>query len=168
VRNPVTVRKLKFDGSAKRDWAGELVDTVGESWFVVYHPETGHRTEAGAAVVHALRYYGMDCPLSVLVCFDALGRVLEYQCDAALPATISGSQISFVDLDLDVMADADLHYGLRDEDEFARRSAEMAYTAEVVSAAWAGVRLAKALIEGRAFPFDGSAERLLGRVLAAS
>jgi hypothetical protein len=43
----------------------------------------------------------------------------------------------------------------------------MAYPPKVIAAARAGVALAIELIEARQLPFDGSAERLLGRVLAA-
>lgn len=44
MRNPVTVTKLKFDGTAKPDWSGEIVDAIGDRWLVVYHPDTGHHT----------------------------------------------------------------------------------------------------------------------------
>jgi protein associated with RNAse G/E len=167
MRNPVVVTKQKFDGTAKPDWTGDLVDAIGDRWLVVYHKDTGHHTTTGNPVPHALRYYGMDCPLSILVCFDALGNVIEYQCDAALPAELQGRQITFVDLDLDVMADAELSYYTRDHEVFAQRSVAMGYPPEVVAAAYAGVRLAIELIESGAAPFDGSASGILGRVLAA-
>jgi protein associated with RNAse G/E len=167
MHNPVTVTKRKFDGTAKPDWVGDLVDAVGDRWLVVYHPDTGYHTTAGELVPHALRYYGMDCPLSILVCFDRLGNIIEYQCDAALPAEIHGRHITFVDLDLDVMADAALRYHTRDEEVFALRSVAMAYPPEVIAAAHAGIGLAIDLLESRAMPFDGSASGILGRVLAA-
>lgn len=93
--------------------------------------------------------------------------MLEYQCDAALPSIVRGREISFVDLDLDVMADARLLPRLRDEESFARHVRSMSYPPEVVEASWEGVRLARELMEMRACPFDGSAELLLGRILAA-
>ncbi|MEO9255461.1 MAG: hypothetical protein ABI305_07980, partial [Tepidiformaceae bacterium] len=146
---------------------GDLVDVIGEHWLVVYHSEPSHVTEGGAQVAQCLRYYGMDCPLSILVSFDAIGRVLEFQCDASLPAKRDGREISFVDLDLDVMAGPDLQHHLRDEDTFAVHTQTMAYPHEVIASARAGVSLAVELIEGRHLPFDGSAERLLGRLLAS-
>ena len=72
-----------------------------------------------------------------------------------------------VDLDLDVMADNDLRYYVRDEDTFAEHTQSMRYTRGVVASAREGVRLAIELIEGHELPFDGSADRLLGRLLAA-
>ncbi|MEP7216227.1 MAG: hypothetical protein ABI782_08230, partial [Anaerolineaceae bacterium] len=84
-----------------------------------------------------------------------------------LPAVLRGREISFLDLDLDVMADARLILRLRDEETFAENQESMAYPPEIAARAWAGVQLARELIEARACPFDGSAELLLGRILAA-
>lgn len=167
MRNPVTTRKLKFNGQAKRDWHGDLVDAVGDRWLVVYYVDPPHRTEAKAEITHCIRYFGLDVPLSVLVSFDALGQVLEYQCDAGLPAVVRGREISFIDLDLDIMADVRLIPRLRDEATFAQNQRSMAYPPEIAARAWEGVGLARELMEARACPFDGSAELLLGRILAA-
>lgn len=134
---------------------------------MVYYADPPHRTEGGHTIAHCLRFFGLDLPLSVLVSFDSLGRVLEYQCDAALPAVVRGREISFVDLDLDIMADARLNPRLRDEGAFAQHCESMAYPPEIAARAWEGVGLARELMEARVCPFDGSAELLLGRILAA-
>jgi len=167
VRNPVTTRKLKYNGSAKPDWHGDLVDAIEGRWLMVYYADPPHRTEAKAEIAHCLRYFGLDIPLSVLVSFDALGRVLEYQCDAALPALVNGREISFIDLDLDIIADSQLIPRLRDEDAFSQNERSMAYPPEIVAQAWEGISLARELMETHDCPFDGSAELLLGRILAA-
>jgi hypothetical protein len=164
VRNPVVTRKLKFDGSAKPAWRGDLVGADDE-WLVVYYDSPPHTTGAGESVAHALRYFSLALPLSVLVCFDTAGRVLEYQCDAGLPARINGRSIDFVDLD--VMALADGSHFVRDHDTLARNAAAMAYSEEAVTAAHEGIRLAEELLEHGAFPFDGHPALTLGRVLAA-
>ena len=158
---------MKYDGQAKPAWHGDLVEAIGERWVVVYYAEPPHRSEGGARIAHCLRYFGLDIPLSVLVSFDELGREIEYQCDAALPSVVKGREISFVDLDLDVMADWSLNARLRDAATFARHREAMAYPPEVVAAAWEGVRLAREWMEVRALPFDGSPSLLLGRILAA-
>ncbi len=167
MNNPVTTRKLKFDGTAKRPWDGDLVDAIGDHWLVVYYESPPHLTEAGETIAHALRYFGMDCPLSVLVCFDAAGRVLEWQADAGLPSRLDGRTIDFVDLDIDLMVDADGHARVRDIFDFERNRRAMAYSDEAVAAAYAGILLAQELFAAGECPFDGSAEAILGRVLAA-
>lgn len=166
MRNPVETRKLKFDGSTKPSWHGDLVDAVEDRWLVVFFeaPAYGIR---GEAVAYALQFYGMRQPLSILVCFDGAGNVMEWQCDAGLPARISGRVIEFTDLDLDVMVNPDGTYYVRDVEDFEARSAAIGYTEEARQAAWKGVALALLLVKRKRYPFDESAEALLGRVLAA-
>jgi len=89
VRNPVETRKLKFDGSAKAAWNGDRVEASPGGWMVVFYEQPAHEA-AGAPVTYALRYFHTELPLSVLVSFDAAGEALEYQCDAALAASIDG------------------------------------------------------------------------------
>ncbi|MDZ7729082.1 MAG: DUF402 domain-containing protein [Dehalococcoidia bacterium] len=167
MRNPVRSHKVKYDGSGKGPWEGDLVDAIGERWLVVFYEPPPQRTSAGNDAAFALRYHGMDCPLSVLVYFDHRGDVLEYHCDAALPATISGRDIRFVDLDIDVIADASLATHERDHEQFAANRERMGYDNEAIAAAEAGVALAYELMRTGATPFDGHPAALLGRLLAA-
>ena len=133
-------------------------------WLVVYfdHPEYAIRE---VPVAHALQYFGTRHPLTILVCFDEERRVLEWQCDACLPAIRVGERIEYVDLDLDVMVNPDGTYYVRDLEDFQERSVSLAYSEEAKAAAWKGVALALLLVKRGRFPFDGSAERVLGEVL---
>ena len=167
MRNPVTTTKRKFDGSAKPPWQGDLVEAGPDGWLVVYYEHPPHAVGAESAV-HALRYFSLQLPLSILASFDSAGSLLEFQCDAGLPATIRGREIDFVDLDLDLMVAPDGAAIERDHDTFARNRERMGYTVDAVAAACEGLRLAHELHDAHATPFDGSAARLLGRVLAAS
>ncbi|HMO96052.1 MAG TPA: DUF402 domain-containing protein [Tepidiformaceae bacterium] len=172
----VVTRKLKFDATGassglpregKPDWVGDLVDEVPGRWLVVYfdHPDYAIR---GVPVARALQFYGLAQPLTVLVCYDESGSVLEWQCDACLPATRTGDLIEYVDLDLDVMVNADGSYYVRDREEFEERSITLHYSEEAKAAAWKGVALALLLVKRRRYPFDGSAESLLAEVLSGT
>jgi protein associated with RNAse G/E len=176
VSNVVTIRKLKYDGTVRSEWDGELVEAVGGQWVVVMHDSAVHQKReggapaapAGAPHQYFLHYENLEQPLTILFCFDELGRWgSETKCDAALPATLRHRQVEFIDLDLDVIVGDDLGYFVRDHDTFALHTRTMVYTREVVATAHEGVRLAIELVESRAFPFDGSAEAVLGRVLAS-
>ena len=166
MRNAVTAIKKKYDGTPKKTWPGDLAH-ADDAWMVAFYERPGEQTEAGQEVVYALQYFAVERPLSVLVYFDALGRVMEYQCDACLPAEVRGREIAWVDLDLNVMAGPELAPRVRDFDDFARNSQRMGYSDTALAAAEEGVNLALRLMLQRATPFDGSAEDLLGRVLAA-
>jgi protein associated with RNAse G/E len=173
MRNPVTVRKLKFDGSVKYEWDGDLVEAIGDDWAIVFHDSELHdKREAllrpAEPRSYGFHYVGLTQPLTVLVSFDERGDWTGAKCDAALPGAVRGRAIDFVDLDLDVIVGRDLSYYVRDVEVFAERSRTMAYGDEAKSAALRGIGLAIALVERREPPFDGSAEALLGRVLAAA
>jgi protein associated with RNAse G/E len=166
----VEVIKRKFDGSVKSVWEGKIVER-DDAWLTVYHDGRAHRKHAGETPAdvppHALRSFWLDHPLAVIFVFDERGRFLQAKCDASPPLAIDGTALSFVDLDLDVVVRPDLSYFTKDEDDFVERSQAMGYGPEVVAAARKGIRLGIELIEKRQPPFDGSAERLLGRILAA-
>ena len=162
----MTTIKLKFNGRAKAGWVGDLVAATG-NWLVVFFDAPGYTTRQGATVRYAIQHFSTVEPLTILACFDERGEVLEYQCDAALPANMVGREIRYVDLDLDLMVAPNLSYFARDHDDFTRNSLSMAYPPEVVAQAWAGMALATRLVKAGAFPFDGSAEAELGRALAA-
>ena len=117
--------------------------------------------------MYALQYFSLERPLVVLVNFDERGEVLETQCDAALPATLTGRRLDYVDLDLDLMVLPDGTAYERDRDDFERNRVAMGYTPEVVAAAHEGIALARDLLARGAPPLDGSARDLLGRVIAA-
>jgi protein associated with RNAse G/E len=167
VRNPVESYKRKFDGSGKGPWRGDLVEETEDGWLVVFYERPNHHVK-GEPVVYALQYFHLERPLVVLVNFDERGNILEFQCDASLPATISGRRIDYVDLDLDVMVDAAGTVTDRDQNTFEERKESMHYTPEAIAQAHEGVALAHDLIERGAPPFDGSPARILGRVIAAA
>lgn len=167
MRNPVRSHKVKFDGSRKGPWHGDLVEAIGEDWLVVFYEPPPVSASTGEQPAYGLRYHGTAAPLSILVYFNANGEVIEYHCDAGFPATIEGRDITFVDLDLDVVLDANLRGVVRDFDDFEANRAAMNYSEEALIAAMEGVLLAWKMVESKKLPFDGHAERLLGKILAA-
>lgn len=166
MRNPVETYKRKFDGSSKGPWRGDLVEETADGWLVVFYERPPHHVR-GEAVIYALQYFSLERPLVVLVNFDERGRVLEYQCDASFPATISGRRIDYVDLDLDMMVDGDGFVLDRDFDQFEERRVTMRYSEEAVRLAHEGLALAHDLLDREAAPFDGSPAGVLGRVVAS-
>ncbi len=171
VPNPVLVRKLKYDGTLRSEWPGDLVDARGDDWLVVLHDRERHQKSPPSPrdpdAAFAIHVIGLAAPLTTLHLFDELGRFIEAKCDAALPARLLGRTIDFVDLDLDVIVLPGGRHDLRDRDVFQARARELGYPPAVRRAAWCGIlRALRAVRRGR-FPFDGSIEAILGRELAA-
>ena len=171
MSNPVRVFKRKYDGRLTREVEGDLIEASDSGWLVVHNDAELHRSwKRGAPAVqwpHLLMFASTFEPLTWWLFYDALGELDHAHADAALPATIASREISYVDLDLDLIVAADLTYYVRDEAEFAVHRESMGYPGEVVSAALRGMLLAKQAVDGRRYPFDGSAALLLGRVLAS-
>ncbi|HWI65083.1 MAG TPA: DUF402 domain-containing protein [Symbiobacteriaceae bacterium] len=84
------------------------------------------------------------------------GKPERYYCNIILPAVLSADRVEWVDLDLDLLVAADLTWKLDDEDEFEVNQRRFGYPPEVVAGARQAAAELIALVEARAFPFDGS------------
>jgi protein associated with RNAse G/E len=167
VTREITFLKCKYDGSVKRDRTGDLVDVI-DDWLVVrYRPGLNRHVKLGQPVVgevgEALFYLNTRQPVAAMNWFED-GAVSQRYVDAALPATFDGQMARYVDLDLDLVAGVGPEAHVKDILEFERHRIEFAYPAEVVAAAWEGIRIGSELLGRGLFPFDGSAAELLGRV----
>ena len=78
---------------------------------------------------------------------------------AAVPVEVTAPDvIVWIDLDLDLELEGD-NVVLRDETEFHRHAAAMAYPREIVRGAWAGICRLAPRYTMREWPFDGWVER---------
>jgi protein associated with RNAse G/E len=171
MRNPVSIEKRKVDGTVKRVFEGDLVDADEDGWLAVFHDSARHTNykdgQPSAPPPYVVYFLATHLPLVVSFYFDATGGLIEAQADAAMPSTIDGRKLAFVDLDLDVIVAPDMTYYVRDQETFEQNAVAMGYTPDHIDAARNGVRLAREMAEQRLFPFEGSAERVLGLGLAA-
>lgn len=163
AREPILVRKRKYDGRVKSEWEGELLSVAAEGWLVVMHHPDRHRKRTDGkwkrqspVHVHCLH---VSAPLTVLLIYGRDGAFREAKCDAALPAVRDGSVIEFVDLDLDVIVAHDLTRFVRDEATFERNRKRMGYPEHIVAQAWAGIALVQELLARRQFPFGPGLNR---------
>ena len=172
-RKQLVVRKLKFDGSVRYEWDGDLVEER-DGWLVVLHDWHRHEKRQTASADgngekgYGIHYLGTDGPLSVLFWFDVWGEFGDAKCDAALPAVRKGKRADFVDLDLDVVVlPGGTHY-IRDQEVFADRSISMRYSEEAKKAAHLGILHALRKVRRGTFPFDGHAEKLMKGILSGT
>lgn len=81
------------------------------------------------------------------------GQINHFYCNAGLPPTLTGTTLSFVDLDLDVRIFPDGHYDILDEDEFAAHAVEFGYPPDVQRGARQALEDVLALWRAGAPPF---------------
>jgi len=167
----VIVRKLKFDGSVKYTWPGDLVDSP-PGWAIVHHDPERHRKvgeETGdGEPAHLLHYIGLEGPLSLLFAYSLDGGFLEAKCDAALPGHREGELIEFVDLDLDVVVLPGGQHYVRDQEVFTERCVSMGYSEEAKRAAHLGILHGLRMVRRGAFPFNGHADAVVRGLLSGT
>ncbi|NGZ77441.1 DUF402 domain-containing protein [Saccharibacillus alkalitolerans] len=101
------------------------------------------------------------------VSFDiAEGGVISIYCNIAQPCVRKGNDVSFVDLDLDLLWNEELGWRVVDEDEFEDNRRRLGYPDELVRYAQRSLRdLQERAHRGR-FPFDGSLDAQVSRIAA--
>ena len=132
----ITVRSCKFDGSLNRSWTAQLVlrDATLIVLEGVFGSDVQHewlgRIERGTCT---REYFWTDRWYSVFRFLDGTGRVRMEYVNLNLPPTFSGSELTFVDLDIDLVIRPDGTYTVLDEDEFQTNADLYQYPAEIRS-----------------------------------
>lgn len=139
IGESITVRSCKFDGSLHRSWKARLVSENDDLVVLdgVFEHEVQHewlgRIERGT---RSREYFWTKRWFSLYRFFDARGAVRIQYVNINLPPTLNGSELSFIDLDLDLLLHLDGTHSILDEDEFQTNAQLFAYPAELC----AGVR----------------------------
>lgn len=153
----VIVSARKFDGHLHRQWlarlsaqAGSLIVLDGVFAEEIQHPLLG-RIAPGML---STEYYWTDRWYNVFRFREPDGTLRNYYCNINQPAQFDGRNLSFVDLDIDVLVAPDFTYQVLDEDEFARHSAQFNYPAQLCAEVTRARAELLALIARRQFPFN--------------
>lgn len=132
------VRSLAYDGSLRREWAAEIVGTSssridlrGVFETTIEHPDLG-RIEAGTL---SHEYYWTDRWYNLFRFEHPVGELRNYYCNIAMPPILTGSELSYVDLDIDVLIWPGKDPIILDREEFEENSVRLGYPQDVVDGA---------------------------------
>ena len=153
---PISVRVLKYDGTEYRRWNGRIARQDGS--LIVLH------CEFEEAVTHELfgtiplgtktiEYYWLDRWYNIFQFLGSAGQTRLFYCNVGRPPVLTSETLGYVDLDIDVLVEADLSYQVLDLDEFEANAVRFGYSGEVRSKAQAAVSELIKMIETRQFPF---------------
>jgi protein associated with RNAse G/E len=157
VSQPITVRVYKYDGTEHRRWAASLKSRENNLLILdaTFEEEITHdllgTIELGT---HSLEYYWLDRWYNVFRFTDLNGNLRSFYCNINVPPTFDGEMLSYVDLDIDVLVDADYSFRVLDLEEFEENAVRYDYSTEVHDNAHRALAELIALIEKRQFPFD--------------
>lgn len=153
----ITVRSRDFTGTAGKTWEAELLSQDDDLLVLrgifdrrIVHSDLGV-IDAGTI---SYEYYWLDRWYNVFRFHHPDGRFRNYYCNINMPPRLSNGALDYVDLDLDILVDADGSYRILDEIEFALNTVKHGYPAELIHEVANAVKELESLIEHREFPFD--------------
>jgi len=153
----VTVRSTRYDGAFRDQFDADLLSDAGGVLRVrVYAGDpslapSGVVTEVVTAtqVLFTDRWYNVNHMHEIVAPYNNL-----WYANIAMPATFDGREIHWIDLDLDVMRDADRGILLKDVDLFEERAKIGYYPADLVAKVYHARDEVLALARRGDFPFD--------------
>ena len=102
----------------------------------------------------SIEYYWLDRWYNIFRFLQPRGHFLCYYCNINVPPVLYENMLSYIDLDVDVLVDANLSYTILDEDEFSNNSSRFNYPLEVQHRSRQALNELINLIEAREFPFN--------------
>ena len=152
----LTVRVLKYDGTEYRRWTarrsrrqGSLLVLDAEFEYDVHHDLLG----AIQSGTRTIEYYWLDRWYNVLKFLNDDATTRHFYCNITTPPKLETQTLTYIDLDIDVLALPDFSYQILDLDEFEANAKTYGYPEEVHTNAHIAVDRLRQMIETREFPF---------------
>lgn len=159
------VQAYKYNGAKHYSYPVQLVSqtedvviTYGAPGRLLNHP--GRQLVNTPMTSEVVEFHFTNRPYNVAAVWEEDGSFRRYYCNLMTPAKVEGEQLTFIDLDLDLIVHPDYTFFVDDEDEFEEHQLAWAYPPEVIAMVRDGLAELIQLVESRAFPFDGSAARI--------
>ena len=152
----VLLRATKFDGAAHWIQPFRVVSDDGTLLITEYRARTPIYTSRGEfrSPYNSRVYFWRDRWYNVFRLWKPGCPVALWYCNVTTPPTFDGTQISYVDLDLDVAVRPGGCIELLDADEFATHRRRYGYPAEVICSAEQAAGEVAELARRQAFPFS--------------
>jgi protein associated with RNAse G/E len=152
----IEIISRKYDGRISKSWHAELAESRSDHIVVrgIFGDNVDHRKlgfiKRGTI---SIEYYWPDKWYNVFRFLEPEGSLRNFYCNVAMPPTISESIIDYVDLDIDLLADAELNFEILDLDEFEERSVTLGYPTDVIANARRSIDELVEMVKARRYPF---------------
>ena len=152
----ITVRVLKYDGSEYRSWSARLARREGPLIVLdaVFDIDVQHHLLGDIQRgTRTIEYYWLDRWYNIFRFLKDDGETRLYYCNINMPPSFENDLLTYIDLDIDVLVQADLSYRVLDWEEFETNAARYGYTDEIKSHAHEAVDDLITMIRTHDFPF---------------
>ncbi|MEJ8303437.1 DUF402 domain-containing protein [Saccharibacillus sacchari] len=165
------LHSLKYGNIAHYDWEMTLLEE--REGFLIAEGKSGrqlkHYTKGQTFTIpHAsLEVYALQEGFTVS--FDILdGDVISIYCNVSEPCIHDGADVSFIDLDLDLLWNKALGWHVVDEEEFEDNRRRLNYPDHVAAYARQALHDLQERTRRKAFPFDGSLNDKIAQIAAGT
>lgn len=150
------LRATKYDGTAHWIQPFQVVSDDGNLLVAAYRARTPIYTSRGEfrSPYDSLVYFWRDRWYNVFRLSRPDCSLALWYCNITTPPSYDGSQIGYIDLDLDVTVRPNGGIELLDQDEFDEHQRKYGYPAEVIEQAETAARDLMTLARKRGFPFS--------------
>lgn len=162
----IKIQALKYGNFPHYEWSTTLLEKTDTHVFVLGHRgrELQHHTKGKTFTVMNWAIEFFSCENWFTVSAEIVdGKIAQYYCNVNEPARIEGSDVSFVDLDIDLI-NQNGKWMVVDEDEFVVNAVKYAYPPELVARVKQELAGLQQRIEEKQFPFDGAIARFIAAV----
>ncbi|PAF35717.1 hypothetical protein CHH69_11750 [Terribacillus saccharophilus] len=159
MNKTIHMKSLKYPDIPHYEWKGHLLRKTPEYVMVLCESgrEMKHHTKNTTFTMNvtSLEYFFLKEGYTIAMEIEE-GKIHSYYCNIAMPSVLNGNQLSFVDLDLDLVKGRNEDWMVVDEDEFETNSVKYGYPAELKEYALKSLNVLQKKIKAASFPFDGS------------
>lgn len=157
----IIVQVLKHDGAQHRRWHARLKHREGRLLVLdaefdvdVSHQLMGEIPRGTRTV----EYYWLDRWYSIFQFLNSDGSTRLYYCNVNTPPVLAQEQLSYIDLDIDILVQPGFSYQVLDLNEFEANDRKYGYSDEERMQAHVAVDQLISMIESRQFPFSFGSE----------
>ena len=158
------VESRSYDGRASWQWQAELVGKAPS--LLVLRSAAGENIRSGdrafAWPADTLQFYWSDRWYNVRAALRD-GEPYFFSCNVAMPVSLSGGTVSYIDLDLEIAVTDGLTSRLEGEEDFERNALAMHYPPDIVRRARDAVQEVQSLVRAGRPPFRDHQSMLLRR-----
>jgi uncharacterized protein len=163
IGSGVTISSIKYNKIKQYEWSANILDKTNEYLVTIAPPgrQLFHHAKNKIFTFDswAIEFFPFDEWYTASISVNS-GHILDYYCNICMPPTLDGSDLSFIDLDLDYI-NFDGEWTIVDEDEFAINQIKYSYPDDLINRTSQELNNLIQRVKNKKFPFDGTFKEYL-------
>lgn len=153
----IKITALKYPNIPHYEWEGEMLEKTDDYILLLCKPgrKLIHHTKNKVFIEEntSIEYFSLaEWYTAAMKVADE--EIVSYYCNVAMPSVLEGNNLSFIDLDLDLLKQKNEDFKVVDEDEFAENSIRLNYPTQLKTRAIKALEELKAQAIRGEFPFN--------------